>query len=91
MVYVQECVPEQLELKRSVWAQIDALLADDCDAILASSTSCIVPSKISDTLKHRDNFIVAHPVSNDWRDPTGRFSMKLMLSEEGYVTQRNDR
>jgi len=57
--YVQECVPESLELKRKVWAEVDKIVGED--TILATSTSCIVPSKISDSLVHRSQFIVAHP------------------------------
>jgi len=39
---------------------VDELVNDD-RMILASSSSCIVPSKISDHLKHRAQFIVNHP------------------------------
>lgn len=57
--YVQECVPEVLDLKKKVWAQIDKVAGDE--TILATSTSCIVPSKISDFMVHKSQFIVAHP------------------------------
>ena len=60
-VYVQECVPENLDLKRKVWTEIGGFATRD-DAILASSTSCIVPSKISEQINRREQFIVAHPV-----------------------------
>lgn len=60
-MYVQECVPENLELKKNVWAQIDTFVTNT-DAILASSSSCIVPSQISDEIIHKDQFIIAHPV-----------------------------
>ena len=60
-MYIQECVPEKLELKISVWTKIIAHVDVD-EAVLASSTSCIVPSLISEKLDRREQFIVAHPV-----------------------------
>ncbi|GAU98154.1 hypothetical protein RvY_09334 [Ramazzottius varieornatus] len=61
-VYVQECVPEDLELKRTVWRLIDYFV-DDESVVLASSTSCIPSSKFSEDLKHRAQVLVAHPIN----------------------------
>ena len=59
--YVQECVPENLELKKEIFKMIDEIVGED--AILASSTSCILPSLFTEELKHRGQTIVAHPVT----------------------------
>lgn len=68
VVYIQECVPENLALKKKVWAQVDNLVQDS-QTILASSSSCIIPSQISEDLKHRDQFMVAHPVNPPYHAP----------------------
>jgi L-gulonate 3-dehydrogenase len=49
--HVQENTPETLEAKRAVFAELDRLAAPD--AILASSTSTIVPSQFTESLKGR--------------------------------------
>jgi len=66
-IYIQECVPEILDLKIKVWTEVDGLVGDS--TILASSTSCIVPSKISKDLKNRARFIVAHPCNPPYHTP----------------------
>jgi len=66
-VYIQECVPEILDLKIKVWKEIDGLV--DNTTILASSTSCIVPSEISKDLTNRQRFIVAHPCNPPYHTP----------------------
>jgi 3-hydroxyacyl-CoA dehydrogenase len=60
-VYVQENVPETVEAKRAIFAELDALSTPD--AILASSTSAIVASLFTDTLPGRHRCLVAHPVN----------------------------
>lgn len=65
--YVQECVPEVLELKRKVWGEIDKVVGQE--TILGTSTSCIVPSAISDFMEHRAQFIVAHPCNPPYHTP----------------------
>src|SRR5487761_1060912 len=40
--HVQENTPEQLELKRGIFAELDRLAASDC--VIASSTSALLPS-----------------------------------------------
>jgi len=92
-IYVQECVPENLDLKIKVWKQIDEVV--EADTILASSTSCIVPSKISADLKNKERFIVAHPcnppyhtpmvelVPAPWTDQYTRSTTRKMMAEAG--------
>ena len=59
--FVQENVPETVEAKRAIFAQLDAVAAPD--AILASSSSAIVPSLFSESLTGRARCLVAHPVN----------------------------
>lgn len=59
--YVQENVPETVDAKRAIFAELDALAAPD--TILASSTSAIVASLFTENLKGRVRCLVAHPVN----------------------------
>ena len=57
--YVQESVAEKLEVKREVFAAMDALAAPD--TVLASSTSYIPTSAFSAGLSGRHRCLVVHP------------------------------
>jgi 3-hydroxyacyl-CoA dehydrogenase len=59
--YVQENVPETVEAKRAIFAELDALAAPD--AILASSSSAIVASLFTEDLAGRARCLIAHPVN----------------------------
>ena len=59
--WVQENLPEQVEIKREVFRVLDALAP--ADAILASSTSAIPVSQFTDALMGRARCLVAHPVN----------------------------
>jgi L-gulonate 3-dehydrogenase len=59
--YVQENTAERVDVKRRVYAQMDAAAEPDC--ILASSTSTIPASVFSNGLKGKHRCIVAHPVN----------------------------
>ena len=56
--YIQESVPERLDLKQKVYQQIQAAAPD---AILASSTSGFKPSELQDGAAQPGQIIVAHP------------------------------
>ena len=56
---VVEAVPENPELKQSVYAEVEASAAST--AIIASSTSGILPSQLQAGLKHPERLLVAHP------------------------------
>lgn len=57
--FVQESVPEQLELKRRVLTAIDA--AARPDALIGSSTSGLLPTELQAHMKHPERFFVSHP------------------------------
>ena len=58
---VQESGPEVEDVKKSTFAEMDAVAASE--TILASSTSFIVASKFSAGLKGKGRCLVAHPVN----------------------------
>jgi 3-hydroxyacyl-CoA dehydrogenase len=59
--YVQESGPERLDVKRALFAELDA--ATPANAIIASSSSSIVTSRFAEGLKGRHRCLVAHPVN----------------------------
>jgi 3-hydroxyacyl-CoA dehydrogenase len=58
-VHVQECAPERRELKRALFARLDALT--EHDVTLASSTSALPASTFTAELTGRGRCLVAHP------------------------------
>ncbi|KAL3882163.1 hypothetical protein ACJMK2_028531 [Sinanodonta woodiana] len=91
--FIQENVPEDAELKKKVHAELDKYIRSD--AILASSTSAILPSIISEGLAHRNRFIVVHPTnppfyapmvelcSAPWTDPEVMETTRALMKEIG--------
>jgi len=59
--FVQESGPERLDVKRDLFAELDAAAAPE--AILATSSSFIVTSRFAEGLKGRHRCLVAHPVN----------------------------
>ncbi len=56
---IQENVPEEIDLKKSVLSDIEHYAK--AEALIASSTSGIIPSDLQKDLKNPERFIVAHP------------------------------
>ncbi|KAL8570554.1 hypothetical protein ACOMHN_008911 [Nucella lapillus] len=65
--FVQECVPERLDIKRYLWSQVDPLVSDD--VTLSTSTSALLPSAIAEGLRHKHRFIVCHPTNPPFYAP----------------------
>ncbi|MER8940345.1 3-hydroxyacyl-CoA dehydrogenase [Mesorhizobium sp. M0142] len=66
-VHVQENTPENLEVKRDVFSRIDALAGPQ--AVIASSTSALLPSKFTDHLQARHRCLVVHPINPPYLIP----------------------
>lgn len=60
-IFIQESVPEILQIKHQVYRGIDMFMSDN--AILSSSSSTYLPSVLSEHISHRSQFIVSHPVN----------------------------
>ncbi|WP_343079423.1 3-hydroxyacyl-CoA dehydrogenase [Ostreiculturibacter nitratireducens] len=65
--YVQESTREDLEVKRTVFARLDAL-ADE-GATIASSSSAILPSAFTENLAGRHRCLVVHPINPPYLVP----------------------
>jgi 3-hydroxyacyl-CoA dehydrogenase len=65
--HVQENTPEQVEMKRAIFARLDSLAPEG--AVLASSTSAILPSAFTEGLKGRHRCLVIHPINPPYLIP----------------------
>ena len=65
--HVQENAPEELKTKRAVFAELDRLAAPD--AVIASSTSALLPSAFTEALPGRARCLVAHPINPPYLVP----------------------
>ena len=65
--HVQENTPEVLETKIAVFQRLDA--AARPDAVLASSTSALLPSRFTEHLKGRGRCLVVHPINPPYLIP----------------------
>ncbi|HWU55349.1 MAG TPA: 3-hydroxyacyl-CoA dehydrogenase, partial [Rhizomicrobium sp.] len=86
-VHVQENTPENVELKRQVFAQLDA--AAPPGAVLASSTSAILPSAFSEHLAGRARCIVVHPLNPPYLIPAAEV-VPAPWTEASVVTRTAD-
>src|SRR5579862_5022961 len=57
--FIQENIPEQLELKQRILGQVSRHAP--ADVVIASSTSGLIPSELQRDMQHPERFLVAHP------------------------------
>lgn len=85
--HVQENTPEKVEIKRDVFAQLDALAP--ADAILASSTSALLPSTFTERLAGRHRCLVAHPINPPYLVPAVEVVPAPWTDETSMATTRD--
>ena len=57
--FIQESLPEREDLKQQILAEVDALMPDH--AIIGSSTSGLLPSRLQAKMARPDRLVVGHP------------------------------
>ena len=77
-----EAVPEDLELKRSVWARIGAAVPDH--TVLLTNTSSLLPSSFADSTGHPERFLALHFANFIWKQNTGEV-MATAQTDPKYV------
>lgn len=85
--YIQENSPERRDLKRELFARLDA--AADPDAIIGSSTSSIPASEFTEDLPGRARCLVAHPVNPPYLIPVVELCPAPWTSEAAMQAARD--
>ena len=65
--HVQENTPEKLDLKRDIFAELDRLAPSG--AVVASSTSALLPSAFQEHVEGRARCLVCHPINPPYLVP----------------------
>ncbi|XP_042912403.1 lambda-crystallin [Parasteatoda tepidariorum] len=92
-IHVQECVFENVELKKEVFKDMDKYVSKN--GVLCSSTSCFPASSFTEELVHRSQVVVGHPVNPPyyvplveivpapWTDPSVVDKTRALMAEIG--------
>jgi 3-hydroxyacyl-CoA dehydrogenase len=67
VIHVQENAPEVLAIKQSVFAELDRATPEN--AVIASSSSALVPSSFTGNLRGRARCLVIHPINPPYLIP----------------------
>ena len=84
--WIQESVPERLEMKQSVYRQIQAACAEE--AIIGSSTSGFKPSDLQAGALRPQQIVVTHPYNPVYLLPLVELVPSAATSEERLATAR---
>jgi len=79
-IHIQENTPEVREVKRDIFPKIDALAGPD--AVIASSTSALLPSTFTDHVAGRHRCIVVHPINPPYLIPAAEVVPAPWTSQE---------
>ena len=85
--HVQENTPEDVEVKREVFATLDRLAPPT--AVLASSTSAILPSRFTEALAGRARCLVVHPINPPYLIPAAEVVPAPWTSSETVARTRD--
>jgi 3-hydroxyacyl-CoA dehydrogenase len=78
--HVQESTPERVEVKREVFAKLDRLAPRD--AVIASSTSALLPSSFTEHVAGRHRCLVVHPINPPYLVPAAEIVPSPWTSAE---------
>lgn len=65
--HIQEALPERLEIKRGLYADIEAIAAPR--TLIASSSSGIAPSQLQEGMRHPERLMIVHPCNPPYLMP----------------------
>lgn len=80
VVHIQENTPEKLDVKQKVFSMLDEKAPGD--AIIASSTSALLPSAFTGHLAGRHRCLVVHPINPPYLVPAAELVPAPWTSEE---------
>jgi L-gulonate 3-dehydrogenase len=85
--HIQENTPEDLEMKTAIFAELDAAVPPD--AVIASSTSAILPSRFTENLPGRNRCLVVHPLNPPYLVPAAEIA-PAPWTDSAVVTRTRD-
>ena len=79
-VFIQESIPERIELKKSIFRQIQEIAGDK--PVIASATTALMPSELQEDALYPERILVGHPYNPSYILPLVELVPGKQTSEE---------